>query len=66
MCVARDKLLVHGGCSLNAGQMALPVMQSESYDPETDQWSAIAPLSVSHKEASCVVYHDRVYVLGAC
>lgn len=64
MCVARDKLLVHGGCSLNSGQQALPVMQSESYDPDTDQWTAIAPLSVSHKEASCVVYHDRVYVLG--
>ena len=64
MCVAQDKLLVFGGCNLNANQQALPVLQSECYDPASDQWSIIAPLSISHKEASCVVYQDHVYVLG--
>ncbi|ESO06389.1 hypothetical protein HELRODRAFT_186384 [Helobdella robusta] len=64
MCVVRDRILVFGGCNLNANQHALPVMQSESYDPDIDQWTNITPLSVSHKEASCVLYRDKVYVLG--
>ena len=64
MCVVQDKLLVFGGCTLNANQQALPVLQSECYDPATDQWCIISPLSISHKEASCVVYQDHVYVLG--
>ena len=64
MCKALDKLLVFGGCNLNANQQALPVLQSECYDPATDQWTVIAPLSISHKEASCVVYQEHVYVLG--
>ena len=64
MCVAQGKLLVFGGCNLNANQQALPVLQSQSYDPATDQWTIISPLSISHKEASCVVYQDHIYVLG--
>jgi len=64
MCVVQDKLLAFGGCTLNANQQALPVLQSECYDPATDQWSIVAPLAISHKEASCVVYQDHVYVLG--
>ena len=64
MCVASDKLYVFGGCNLNANQQALPVLQSEMYDPLTDQWSIIAPLSISHKEASCVLYQDCICVLG--
>lgn len=64
MCATQDKLFVFGGCNLNVNQQAQPVMQSECYDPLTDQWSIIAPLSISHKEASCVVYNDQIYVLG--
>lgn len=64
MCTAQDKLFVFGGCNLNVNQQAQPVVQSECYDPEADQWTIIAPLSISHKEASCVVYHDQIYVLG--
>jgi N-acetylneuraminic acid mutarotase len=64
MCVTKEKFYVFGGCSLNANHQALPVMISECYDPETSQWTLIAPLSLSHKEASCVVYHDAIYVLG--
>lgn len=64
MCVAQNKLFVFGGCNLNANQQAQPVMQSECYDPAVDQWTIIAPLSISHKEASCVVYNDQIYVLG--
>lgn len=64
MCATPEKLYVFGGCNLNVNQQAQPVMQSECYDPSTDQWTIIAPLSVSHKEASCVVYNDQIYVLG--
>lgn len=64
MCTAQDKLFVFGGCNLNVNQQAQPVVQSECYDPEADQWTIIAPLSISHKEASCVVYNDQIYVLG--
>ncbi|XP_052272087.1 kelch-like protein 13 [Dreissena polymorpha] len=64
MCTAQDKLFVFGGCNLNVNQQAQPVVQSECYDPEVDQWTIIAPLSISHKEASCVVYSDQIYVLG--
>ena len=64
MCVAKNKFYVLGGCNLNANHQALPVLMSECYDPETGQWTQIAPLSISHKEASCVVYRDSIYVLG--
>ncbi|CAG5126307.1 unnamed protein product [Candidula unifasciata] len=64
MCASHDKLFVFGGCNLNVNQQAQPVMQSECYDPSTDQWTIVAPLSISHKEASCVVYRDNIYVLG--
>lgn len=64
MCAAQEKLYVFGGCNLNVNQQAQPVMQSECYDPATDQWTIIAPLSISHKEASCVVYSGQIYVLG--
>ncbi|KAL8611034.1 hypothetical protein ACOMHN_042650 [Nucella lapillus] len=64
MCATHDKLFVFGGCNLNVNQQAQPEMQSECYDPSSDQWTIIAPLSVSHKEASCVVYNDNIYVLG--
>ncbi|XP_046571173.1 LOW QUALITY PROTEIN: kelch-like protein 9 [Haliotis rubra] len=64
MCATHDKLFVFGGCNLNVNQQAQPVMQSECYDPAIDQWTIIAPLSISHKEASCVVYNDQIYVLG--
>lgn len=64
MCAAQDRLFVFGGCNLNVSQQAQPVVQSECYDPEADQWTIIAPLSISHKEASCVVYNDQIYVLG--
>ena len=59
-----NELFVFGGCNLNVNQQAQPVMQSECYDPATDQWTVVAPLSISHKEASCVVYRDHIYVLG--
>lgn len=65
MCATpNNKIFVFGGCNLNANQQALPVLQSECYDPATDQWSLIAPLAISHKEASCVVFQDHIYVIG--
>lgn len=63
-CVTQGKLFVFGGCNLNANQQALPVLQSECYDPVTDQWTIISPLNLSHKEASCIVYQEQIYVLG--
>lgn len=64
MAAVGERLIVAGGCNLNASQQALPVLQCESYDPAVDQWTLIAPLAVSHKEASSVVYHGQIYVLG--
>lgn len=64
MAAVGERLIVAGGCNLNTSQQALPVLQAESYDPAVDQWTLIAPLAVSHKEASCVVYRGQIYVLG--
>ena len=64
MAAVGERLIVAGGCNLNASQQALPVLQAESYDPAIDQWTLIAPLTVSHKEASSVVYRGQIYVLG--
>lgn len=64
MCVAGQRLFVFGGCNLNANQQAQSVLRSECYDPDTDQWTLIAPMSISHKEASCVLYKNSVFVLG--
>ena len=64
MVKVNSRFLVFGGCNLNANQQALSVLQSEMYDPETDQWTALSSLTLSHKEAACVPYLDYVCVLG--
>ena len=56
------RVLVFGGCNLNANQQALPVLGSEWYHPETDQWTALLPNALSHKEASYVLYEDAMYI----
>ena len=64
MCEAANRLYVFGGCHLNSNQQAQPVMQTEFYSPEFDQWTIVAPLSNLHKEASCIKYLNSIYIIG--
>lgn len=64
MCEAANRLYVFGGCHLSASQQAQPVMQTEFYEPEFNQWTIVAPLSNLHKEASCVKYLNSIYIIG--
>ncbi|PAA82356.1 hypothetical protein BOX15_Mlig034024g1 [Macrostomum lignano] len=64
MVEAAGRLYVCGGCSLNAANNALPVLQCEQYNAEADQWTIVSPMPVSHKEACAVAVDRHVYVLG--
>lgn len=45
-------------------QMAQPVMVTEYYTPQTDQWTIVKPAINLHKEASYFKQGSFVYVLG--
>lgn len=34
------------------------------YDPETNQWTIIAPMRSRRSGVSCIAYHNHVYVIG--
>lgn len=40
------------------------ILQVESYDPRTTQWSRVAPLLLPNSEAGLAVWAGRIYVLG--
>lgn len=64
MCEAMGKLYVFGGCHLNGNQQAQPILQTEYYTPDYDQWTIVSSLNNLHKEASCVRYFNYIYIIG--
>lgn len=40
------------------------ILQVESYDPHTGQWTRVAPLLLPNSEAGLAVWAGRIYVLG--
>ncbi len=70
MCKVQDKLYVFGGCILlannaaNQPQIAHPVLTTEYYSIETNQWTMVKPIVNLHKEANCIHLNNFVYVLG--
>jgi hypothetical protein len=57
-----------GSCTLWAGRKNNDRLSSvERYDPSPNTcntWSAVAPLNVPRSCASCVVFDDRLHVVG--
>ena len=77
MCTVKDKLYVFGGCILLATppainssanqaqpQVAHPVLTTEYYSIETNQWTIVKPMLNLHKEANCIHLNNFVYILG--
>lgn len=40
------------------------IQQVESYDPQSGQWTQVAPLLLPNSEAGLAVWAGRIYVLG--
>ena len=40
------------------------ILQVESYDPHSGQWTQVAPLLLPNSEAGLAVWAGRIYVLG--
>ncbi|XP_026220633.1 kelch-like protein 36 [Anabas testudineus] len=40
------------------------ILQVESYDPRSNQWTQVAPLLLPNSEAGLAVWAERIYVLG--
>ena len=67
ICEAENRLYVFG--HLSVSQQAQPVMQTELYTPEFNQWTIVAPLSNLHKlclllDASTFNYLNSIYIIG--
>lgn len=59
----QDRLYVAGGVSYVGGELVdQPVC--EFYDPVSDFWGAISPLSVPHVSAGSAVLEGKIYILG--
>lgn len=54
-----DKIYITGGFN---GQECMNT--AEVYDPDTNQWTMIAPLRSRRSGVSCISYHNYVYVIG--
>lgn len=54
-----DKIYITGGFN---GHECLN--SAEVYDPDTNQWSMIAPMRSRRSGVSCISYHSHVYVIG--
>ena len=58
----RDKVYVCAGNN-NAGSRA-DVLDVETYEPETDQWTVLSSAMQGQSEAPAIVSQDRLYILG--
>ena len=45
-------------------QIAQPVQCTEYYSPELNRWNVVSPMMNLHKEATCLVLNEHIYVLG--
>lgn len=45
-------------------QIAQPVQCTEYYTPELNQWNVVSPMVNLHKEATCLLLNNHIYVLG--
>lgn len=61
--VVKDQIYVIGGYSVkNDHSQVLSV--NERYDPQTDSWKALAPMSRPRSGAAAAVIDNKIYVIG--
>ena len=41
-----------------------PLNSVERYDPQKNQWTAMAPMSTRRKHLGCAVYNNMIYAVG--
>uniref|UniRef100_A0AAR2KJH8 BTB domain-containing protein n=1 Tax=Pygocentrus nattereri TaxID=42514 RepID=A0AAR2KJH8_PYGNA len=59
----QDCLYVAGGVS-DAGGQVVDQLACEFYDPVSDFWAAIMPMSVPHVSAASAVLEGKIYIIG--
>ncbi|XP_021937601.1 kelch-like protein 10 [Zootermopsis nevadensis] len=57
--VLNDKIYVAGGNNCNGFLNSVEV-----YNPDTDQWTFVAPMHSGRSNFSCVAFHGCLYALG--
>ncbi|XP_052008119.1 kelch-like protein 36 [Xyrauchen texanus] len=65
MASLEDRIYVIGGSNDHEDSMErFDVLGVESFDPQTDQWTKIAPLLYPNSEAGVAVWDGKIYILG--
>ncbi|TRY82837.1 hypothetical protein DNTS_022053, partial [Danionella cerebrum] len=65
MATLEDRIYVIGGSDDHEDNMErFDVLGVEAFDPQTDQWTKIAPLRYPNSEAAVAVLGGKIYVLG--
>ncbi|XP_056621684.1 kelch-like protein 36 [Triplophysa dalaica] len=65
MASLEDKIYVIGGSDDHEDRMErFDVLGVEAFDPQTDQWTKIAPILYPNSEAGVAVLDGKIYVLG--
>ncbi|CAH0714340.1 unnamed protein product, partial [Brenthis ino] len=54
-----DKIYITGGFN---GQECMNSV--EVYDPDTNQWTNLAPMRSRRSGVSCIAYHNKIFVIG--
>ncbi|KAM9850600.1 kelch-like protein 9 [Aulostomus maculatus] len=64
MCTVGDRLFVMGGNHFQGSSDYDDVLSCEYYSPETDQWTAVAPMPRGQSDVGVTLFNGYIYVVG--
>ncbi|XP_068185735.1 kelch-like protein 9 [Antennarius striatus] len=64
MCTVGDRLYVMGGNHFRGSGDYDDVLACEYYSPETDQWTAVVPMTRGQSDVGVTVFNGHIYVVG--
>ncbi|XP_053556825.1 kelch-like protein 36 [Bombina bombina] len=65
MCTLDDSIYSIGGSDDNLDSMErFDILSVESYSPQCNQWTRIAPLLLPNSESGVAVFDGKIYILG--
>lgn len=65
MCTLQDNIYSIGGSDDNIETMArFDILSVESYSPQCNQWTRVAPLLQANSESGVAVWEGKIYILG--
>ncbi|XP_027502870.1 kelch-like protein 36 [Corapipo altera] len=65
MCTLQDNIYSIGGSDDNIETMArFDILSVESYSPQCNQWTRVAPLLQANSESGVAVWDGKIYILG--